>query len=80
MLSSGRWISIVIGLLLVLLGSVFALQGVGVIPGSFMSHNSTWTYVGGAMVFVGLLLLVFMNRSPSVQSSTTVSPSMDSKS
>ncbi len=45
-----------------------------------MSGNSTYIYVGGALVVVGLLLLIFMKRSPSTESSTAVSPSMDSKS
>ncbi len=76
-MSAGRSASIVIGLLLVIFGSVFALQGVGVIPGSFMSNNPTYIYVGGALVVVGLLLLIFAKRSPSMKS---VTPTMDSKS
>lgn len=75
---AGRTASIVIGLLLVIFGSVFALQGANVIGGSaLMSGNPTYIYVGGALVVVGLLLLIFAKRSPTTKS---VSPSMDSKS
>ncbi len=76
-MSAGRSASVVIGLLLVIFGSVFALQGVGVIRGSFMSNNPTYIYVGGAVVVVGLLLLIFAKRSPSMKS---VTPAMHSKS
>ena len=80
-MSAGRTASVVVGLLLVIFGSVFALQGVGVIGGSFMSNNPTYIYVGGALVVVGLLLLIFAKRFPSMKShSTEVSSRIDSKS
>ena len=76
-MSVGRTASIIIGLLLIIFGGVFALQGANVIGGSaLMSGNPTYIYVGGAMVVVGLLLLIFAKRSPSMKS---VSASMESK-
>jgi hypothetical protein len=49
---------IVFGLLLVIFGTIFALQGVNVIGGSsFMNGNPTWIYIGGALAFVGLILV-----------------------
>ena len=47
----------VIGVLVVLVGGVFAGQGLGYIPGSFMSGDVHWFWIGGAMVVAGLAVL-----------------------
>jgi hypothetical protein len=47
---------LVVGLLVLLIGAVFAGQGLGYIPGSIMTGDMKWFWIGGAMVVVGLLL------------------------
>jgi len=47
---------VVVGVLIVLMGAVFAGQGLGYIPGSFMSNDPKWFWIGGGMVVVGLAL------------------------
>lgn len=47
---------VVIGVLLLLVGAVFAGQGLGYIPGSFMTGDMKWFWIGSAMVVVGLVL------------------------
>jgi hypothetical protein len=47
----------VIGVLAVLVGGVFAGQGLGYIPGSFMTGKMEWFWIGGAIVVAGLVLL-----------------------
>jgi len=47
----------VIGVLVVLVGAVFAGQGLGYIPGSFMTGDVHWFWIGGGMVVVGLAIL-----------------------
>src|SRR2546426_10971324 len=42
-----RLIAVVFGVLITLAGIVWALQGLGVIPGSFMSNNPPWIWIGG---------------------------------
>ncbi len=55
----------VIGVLVVLVGAVFAGQGLGYIPGSFMTGDIHWFWIGGAMVVTGLAILaVAFLRSP----------------
>jgi hypothetical protein len=46
----------VFGVLVVLTGAVFAGQGLGYIPGSFMTNDPHWFWIGSAMVVVGLAL------------------------
>ncbi len=45
---------VVIAALVLLVGAVFAGQGLGYIPGSFMTGDIRWFWIGGAMVIAGL--------------------------
>ena len=45
---------VVVAVLLVLAGGTFAGQGLGYIPGSFMTGDIHWFWIGSAMVVVGL--------------------------
>ena len=46
----------IVGGLILLAGVVFAGQGLGKIPGSFMTGDIRWFWIGSAMVVVGLAL------------------------
>ncbi|HXB04247.1 MAG TPA: hypothetical protein VNY77_05180 [Candidatus Angelobacter sp.] len=55
----------IVGVLVVLVGAVFAGQGLGYIPGSIMTGDIKWFWIGGAMVVIGLAALGFtFLRSP----------------
>jgi hypothetical protein len=45
------------GILALLAGTVFFFQGIGVIPGSFMTGRSEWAAIGAALVAGGIALL-----------------------
>ena len=45
---------VVVGALVLLTGAVFAGQGLGYIPGSIMTGDMKWFWIGSAMVVVGL--------------------------
>jgi LPXTG-motif cell wall-anchored protein len=47
---------VVVGVLVLLVGVVFAGQGLGYIPGSFMTGDIHWFWIGSAMIVVGLAL------------------------
>ena len=49
----------VLGVLVVLAGAVFAGQGLGYIPGSYMTGDIKWFWIGSAMVVAGLVLAWF---------------------
>jgi hypothetical protein len=52
----------IVGAVLVLLGCIWFLQGINVMPGSFMSGQSRWAVRGGIMVFAGLAAIAWANR------------------
>ena len=52
----------VLGILCLLAGCVFFLQGINVIPGSFMTGQTKWAIYGALAAIVGIALLVFANR------------------
>lgn len=56
-----RLVGTIIGILALLLGGLWVLQGSGVIGGSVMSGQSQWLYIGIAMVVVGLALVWWFN-------------------
>ena len=47
---------VVVGALVLLTGAVFAGQGLGYIPGSIMTGDMKWFWIGSAMVVVGVVL------------------------
>ncbi len=53
----------ILGILLVLTGGVWFLQGINILPGSFMTGNPQWTINGGIAVVIGAGLLWFANRN-----------------
>jgi hypothetical protein len=52
----------IIGVLLVLAGGVWFLQGINVLPGSFMTGQIQWAIYGGIAVLAGIGVLVYANR------------------
>ena len=58
-----RRIGQVIGLLAALAGLVFALQGAGFLPGSYMTGDRLWLVIGTVMVVTGLGLAYWARRS-----------------
>jgi hypothetical protein len=47
----------ILGALCVLVGVVWVLQGINVLPGSFMTGDIEWSYRGGVLAAAGLVLL-----------------------
>ncbi len=56
----------IVGVLLILAGIVWFLQGVNVLPGSFMTGNPQWAVNGGIAIIIGLGLLFWANRRKKV--------------
>lgn len=60
-----RLLFVLVGLLVILSGGVWALQGAGLIQGSFMSSDPTWIGIGTVTTVVGLTLVAFGFRGGS---------------
>jgi uncharacterized Tic20 family protein len=54
----GRITLVVIGVILLLVGVVFAGQGSSLIPGSVMTGDRMWLYIGAVVAIVGIVLIV----------------------
>lgn len=52
----------VLGVLMVLFGVLFTLQGIGKVQGSFMSNTTTWTVLGPIIALIGLGLAIAGGR------------------
>ena len=52
----------VVGVLLALGGLVWFFQGIGVLPGSFMSSDPKWAVIGIITVIIGAGLVYYANK------------------
>jgi hypothetical protein len=52
------WISVVLGVLLLLAGVLWALQGLNVLGGSAMSGKNMWAVIGPVVAVCGLVLVL----------------------
>jgi hypothetical protein len=52
----------IIAILLILAGGVWFLQGVNILPGSFMTGQIEWAIYGCIAILVGLSILVWRGR------------------
>ena len=48
-----RYVLLVVGGLIILMGGVWLLQGIGILPGSFMTGQPFWAVMGAIFVAVG---------------------------
>jgi hypothetical protein len=52
----------IVAVLLILAGGVWFLQGINVLPGSFMTGQTQWAVYGGLAIATGIVLLWLANR------------------
>ena len=52
----------VVGVLCLLMGCVWFLQGINVLPGSFMTGQTKWAIYGGLLAAVGVGVVIAANR------------------
>jgi len=61
---TARTASVVVGGLALLLGLLFVGQGLGYVPGSFMTGAMRWFWIGLVIAIGGLVLVVLGLRRP----------------
>ncbi len=52
----------IVCVLLMLVGCIWFLQGINVLPGSFMTGQMRWAVRGGILVVAGIVGLVYSSR------------------
>ena len=57
-----RRVLIISGAVLVILGAVWMLQGLNVLPGSFMTGRPEWAVYGATAICLGAALFLFAGR------------------
>jgi LPXTG-motif cell wall-anchored protein len=57
-----RVLGYLVGAVCILIGGVWVLQGVNVLPGSFMTGQTRWAVYGALLLLVGIGLLVSARR------------------
>lgn len=51
------WLTLTLGLLAVVLGAVWTVQGLGYVAGSVMTDQRIWAVIGPVLILIGLLVL-----------------------
>jgi hypothetical protein len=54
----------ILAVLLIAMGTVWILQGVNILPGSFMTGQIQWAYRGGVAALAGVGIFLYTLRSP----------------
>jgi hypothetical protein len=57
-----RMLMTIVGVLLVLIGGIWILQGINVLPGSFMTGQTKWAIYGALAAAAGIVLIVLARR------------------
>jgi hypothetical protein len=52
----------ILGVLMVLMGAVWFLQGINVLPGSFMTGQIRWAVYGACLAVAGLIVVARAHR------------------
>jgi len=52
----------ILAILLIVVGIIWILQGINILPGSFMTGQIQWAWRGGFAALVGIAILLFARR------------------
>lgn len=58
------WLRTTLGVLLVLFGLIWFLQGISVLPGTFMRGSTLWMVIGAVVAIAGLFVLGVFRQRP----------------
>lgn len=61
-----KFILNIVGILFILTGLVWILQGINILPGSFMTGQIQYAVYGLIAAVIGIGMLIFANRRPKV--------------
>jgi uncharacterized integral membrane protein len=53
-----KWVLIIIGILVIIVGAIWLLQGVNVLPYGVMAGRRRWIIIGAVLDIIGIVLIV----------------------
>lgn len=59
---ASTFVLLLLGLVALVVGAVWIGQGLNLIPGSFMTGNRMWFFIGIVVVLAGIVMLAFAGR------------------
>ncbi|WP_299538916.1 hypothetical protein [Phenylobacterium sp.] len=59
-----RVVLTILGVLMILMGGIWTLQGFNILPGSFMTGDLKWAIYGSVLSLAGIALIVWSRRRP----------------
>ncbi len=62
----GRVFTRILGMLMIFSGTVWFLQGIRILPGSFMTGSRFWAVTGAVVALAGIVLLQSLARRRTV--------------
>ena len=57
-----KWVLNIVGILLILMGTIWILQGTGILPVGGMAYQTKWAYVGIIVDLLAIAVFIFANR------------------
>lgn len=63
-----RWVLIIIGILLLVVGVIWALQGTNILPYGQMAGHKRWIVFRGGLGIIGIILIVLGARMRTARS------------
>ncbi len=57
-----KWVLTIVGVILILMGGIWILQGFNILPVGFMAGQMQWAVLGAILVIGGIGLLAFSWR------------------
>jgi len=57
-----KWVLIIIGILVLIVGVIWFLQGANVLPYGQMAGHRRWIAIGGVLGIIGIILIVLGAR------------------
>ena len=63
-----KWVLIVLGVLLLVVGVIWALQGTNVLSYGQMAGHRRWIVIGGGLGIIGIVLIILCARMKTARS------------
>ena len=62
-----KWVLIIIGIIVIIVGAIWLLQGANVLPYGQMAGHRRWIVIGGVLDVVGIILIIVGSRRRSAK-------------